>query len=329
MRILINAPLDEAHVRTIQRLFPQVEFKFVPPEQTPTVQDLQNVEVLYTNLAGFEPADAPSLKLVQLNTAAANLAMDKPVWRSDLPLATVSGAYTTAVAECAWAMLLALTRRIPTAVHMQDERNSDVEPLEAEELYGRTLGIVGYGSIGRHIARIAQAVGMRVLACKRDPQNRRDTHYMLPNTGDPDGIIPEVWYGIAQIVEMVSQCDVVIVTLPLTRATAGLIDGRVFGAISSHAYFLNIGRGPVVDEPALIECLRAGAIKGAALDVTVEEPLPDESPLWDMPNVLLLPHIASYTDKQSYRAGELLIENLKRVLDGKEPFNLVDRELMY
>jgi phosphoglycerate dehydrogenase-like enzyme len=329
MKILINAPFADEHIATLRRILPQLELAFVPPEAAPVAGDLADVDVLYTNSADFDASAAPQLKLVQLNTAAANMAMDKPVWRSQIPLATVSGAYTTAVAECAWAMLLALTRRIQNACRMQSERSSDTDLVQGEELYGRTLGIVGYGSIGRHIARIAQAFGMRVLACKRDPQNRHDSHYALPNAGDPLGLIPAAWFGIEQLQEMLPQCDVVIVTLPLTGTTGGLIDRRAFEAMPRHAYFMNIGRGPVVNEDDLIAALQEGLIKGAALDVTTIEPLPDESPLWDMPNVLLLPHVASWTDKQAYRAGEVLIANVQRLLNREIPYNLVSRKNMY
>lgn len=329
MKILINAPFEEEQLEALRQVAPEVELSFVSPEESLKATDLENVDVLYTNFADFDPVQAPQLKLVQLNTTAANLVLDRPVWNSTLPLATVNGAYTTAVAECAWSMLLALTRRIQNACRMQSERNSDTDLVQGEELYGQTLGIVGYGSIGRHIARIAQAFGMRVLACKRDPSRRRDTRYSLPNTGDPEGAIPEAMYGLADLHDMLRQCDVVIVTLPHTDATESLINRSAFEAMPRHCTFMNIGRGPVVNEDDLIEALRSGAIKAAALDVSVIEPLPDESPLWDMPNVLLLPHVASWTDRQVYRANELLIANVQRLLNGETPYNLVDRGQMY
>ena len=191
------------------------------------------------------------------------------------------------------------------------------------------MGIIGYGSIGRQIAKIAQALGMKVLACKREPDKKCQTSYRIPGTGDPEGRIPEAWFGTDQLTLMLGRCDVAVITLPLTPATRGLVGKQELEALPSHAYVLNVGRGPVLDEAALIDSLQMGRLAGAALDVFDLEPLPVENPLWRLPNVLVMPHIASWTKLQSYRAAEVLIENLSRYLKGEPLINVIDKNSMY
>ena len=176
---------------------------------------------------------------------------------------------------------------------------------------------------------MADAMGMTVLACKRNPDQRRDDAYLLPGTGDPDGKIPKAWFGADQITDMFRQSDVAMIALPHVPTTEGMIGKKELSALPRHAYVANVGRGAVMNEPELIEALKSGTIAGAALDVFVEEPLPSASPFWKMPNVLVMPHIASWTKMQSHRASGVLIENLKRDLGGQPLINLVDKKIMY
>lgn len=326
--LLLDAivPLDQAE--RIRTLSPAITMTTVSPfggHLSPSV--LQNASVLYTTHADFDPADAPNLRWVQLNTAAVNHVMTRPVFKSDLPIANVGGAYTVAVAEFTLAMLLALTRRIALCCNYQRDHlwPEDYQLVQGEDLYGKTMAIVGYGSIGRQVARLAQCLGMKILACKRDPTNKRDESFLLPGTGDPDGTIPKAWFGPHQIAEMFRQCDVAVVTLPLTPHTERIVGAAELAALPKHAYLLNVGRGPVIDETALIACLQASRIAGAALDVFAEEPLPASSPFWKLPNVLILPHIGSWTNMQAHRATEVLIENLLRHLKGQPLINVIDK----
>jgi phosphoglycerate dehydrogenase-like enzyme len=271
------------------------------------------------------------LRWVQLNTAAVDGVLNQPIARTEVQIANVKGAYSVAVAECAIGMLLAVTRRIPVASEFQSQRRwpQDYSPFLGEDLFGSTMGIVGYGSIGRQIGKLAQALGMKVLACKRTPDDKRDTGYCIPGTGDPEGRIPEAWFGTDELALMMSRSDVVVITLPLTPATIGLVGKRDLDSLPPHAYVVNVGRGAVLSETALIESLRTGRIAGAALDVFELEPLPAESPLWGLPNLLVMPHLASWTRQQSERAGEVLIENLSRDLQGLPLINVIDKSAMY
>lgn len=332
MIVLIDTHLPDESVAQIGKLSPRIQLVRVPTPGMPLPKDaLKDAEVIYTGSADFDPADAPRLRWVQTNTAATNPQAGRPMWRSNIPVANVSGAYSAAVAECAMGMLLALTRRITLGCRFQAERKwpENTGDWCGEDLYGTTMGIVGYGSIGRHIAKIADSMGMGVLACKRNPDQRGDDAYLLPGTGDPEGKIPKAWFGADQVADMFRRSDVAMITLPHVPTTDRMIGKKELAALPRHAYVANVGRGAVIDEPELVSALKSGAIAGAALDVFTEEPLPSASPLWDMPSVLVMPHIASWTKTQGLRAAGVLIENLKRDLAGQPLVNVIDRKWMY
>jgi phosphoglycerate dehydrogenase-like enzyme len=268
---------------------------------------------------------------VQVDTAAVNTVATRPIARTAIPVANVRGAYTPAVAEFTLGLILTLTRRLRKCSALQREGKwvEDYASVQGENCYGKTMGIVGYGSIGRHLARIAQAMGMSILACKRNPEIRKDTGYQPPNTGDPKGVIPSAWFGVDQVERMFADCDFAVVTLPYTPETKGLIGRKQLEALRPHAYVVNVGRGGVVDEAALAELLAAGRLAGAGLDVFANEPLEPSSPLWKMENVIIAPHVASYTRDQNHLAAEVLIENLTRELAKKPLVNVVDLKRGY
>ena len=292
---------------------------------------LARAHVIFTGKVDFDPAATPQLHWIQLNTVAVNHILDKPVAKSGIPVATVSGAYSAAVAEFTIGVMLALTRRFSKihSLQLNSRWPSDFAVVLGENCYGKTMGIVGYGSIGRHIARIADAMGMKVLAFKRRPKEHSSDHFHLPGTGDPDGTIPQEWFGVGQLPAMLQKSDVAVVTLSLTLHTRHMIGRRELEALPSHAYLINVGRGSVIDEAALAEHLQAGRIAGAALDVFGMQPLQPESPFWKLSNVIVSPHIGSYTREQSEMAAEVLIENLSRYLDGAPLVNVVDMEQEY
>ena len=332
MVIIIDATLPPDQAEKIQQLSCAIQLVRMPTVGGALPKDaLREAEIIYTAAANFNPADAPRLRWVQVNTAAIEHFAERPVMRTAIPVANVTGAYTTAVAECALAMLLAVTRRIPLGCQFQarHEWPEDYEPWRGDDLYSQTMGMVGYGSIGRQIARIVQAMGMNVLACKRNPAVHGDASYALPDTGDPDGDIPTAWFGFGQLRDMLRQSDVAMITLPQTPETRGMIGRAELDALPHHAYVVNMGRGRVVDETALLDSLRSGRLAGAAFDVFAEEPLPAADPLWTAPNLLIMPHIGSWTKLQERRATEVFIENLQRDLRGDPLVNVVDKKLMY
>jgi phosphoglycerate dehydrogenase-like enzyme len=198
------------------------------------------------------------------------------------------------------------------------------------EIRGATLGVIGYGSIGREVARIARsAFGMTVLACKRDPAARTDPGYALPGTGDPEGTLPEAWFGPPELPRMLRRSDVVVLCAPLTAETHGLIDRAAIEAMKPTAFFVNVGRGASVDEAALAAVLRARRIAGAAIDVFAEEPPAAGHPFYELDNVIVSPHVSGFLPSYDDRCCDLFAENLRRYLGGAPLLNLVDRARGY
>jgi phosphoglycerate dehydrogenase-like enzyme len=298
--------------------------------------DYADVDVLYGNALPRDPAKAPRLKWVQLHMAGPDSLHDHPMYtQTGVALTTTSGVHAATVAEYAITVLLALAHRVPRMVEWKGKGSWPPDeqrwPLFVPtEVRGATLGLVGYGSIGRELARIAKsAFAMTVLACKRDPSERRDTGYCRPGTGDPEGLLPEAWFTPAQLDELLAGSDVVVMCAPLTRETRHLFDAKAFGAMKSSAYFINVGRGGSVDETALVNALKDGRIAGAAIDVFAQEPPPKKHPLYALDNVIVSPHVSGFLPTYDDHCTTLFTENLRRYLAGRPLLNLVDRSLGY
>jgi D-2-hydroxyacid dehydrogenase (NADP+) len=222
-------------------------------------------------------------------------------------LASAAGVNAEAVAEHAMALMLALARRIPEARDNQNARRwrgmiSEIGARE-DQLTGKTLLVIGLGRIGGRLARLAKAFDMHVIATKRDP----DT-----GTSGADAV-----YGNDRLPELWGQADIVALTCPLTPQTENLIDATALAAMKPTAHLINVARGRVVNEPALIEALQQQRIAAAGLDVTREEPLPASSPLWAMPQVLITPHSAGETQRYEDGVLDILLDNLERLWRGE------------
>ena len=273
---------------------------------------------------------APHLKWVQLLSAGADHAM-AALGAASFSMTTASGIHATPIAEYTIASMLAYAHRFHLMVRAQlrHEWLRSGFPGTVEELSGKILGVIGYGSIGRETARLAKAFGMRVLALKRDPGNRRDEGWCPAGLGDPDGVIPAEFFGSNQREEIVRESDYLTVTLPGTEHTRKFLGAREIAAMRPGAYIVNIGRGEVIDETALVEALKAGKIGGAGLDVFEKEPLPKESPIWDLENVILTPHMSGANRGYMDKACALFADNLRRFTTGQPLLNVVDRRLGY
>ena len=297
----------------------------VPPDAWSTV------EVIYAYNALPEPDQAPRLRWVQGTTAGVDPVLDNPMFRDQVMLTNTSGIHAVSVSEQALTLLLGLSQRLPAFA--RDQRRAEwhqkthlVSALP--ELRGATIGIVGYGSVGREIGRLASAFGMRVLALKRTDE-RVDHGYIIPGVGDPEGVIPERYYNPNELRGMLSECDYVVLAVPLTKVTRHMIGFDELKAMKPSAYLVNIARGGVVNEPVLIQALRERWIGGAGLDVFSEEPLPADSPLWGLENAILTPHIAGSSPYYNDRALDVFAKNLRRYLAGEALLNQIDIELGY
>lgn len=249
---------------------------------------------------------APRLRFVQSISAGVNQYDQARFVDKGVRLASAQGVNEVAVAEHAMALLLAIKRHLHTGRDNQNRQHwrpmiADIGARE-DELRGKTLLIVGYGRIGQRLARLARAFEMRVLGLRRSPAG---------DTGAADAV-----HGVDQLSALLPQADAVVLTCPLTPATTGLIGPASFALMQPSAVLINVARGAVVDEPALIAALSEGRIAAAGLDVTVEEPLPAASPLWRMPNVVLTPHSAGETRAYEDNVLDLMLGNLERLWRG-------------
>ncbi|HEU5294246.1 MAG TPA: D-2-hydroxyacid dehydrogenase [Burkholderiaceae bacterium] len=266
--------------------------------------DVLVVSMLWKNdLAG----SAAKLRFIQSISAGTDQ-YDKGLLRErGIRLASAAGVNAQAVAEHAMALVLALARRLPEARDNQHAKRwramiSEIATRE-DQLTGKTLLIIGLGRIGARLARLAKAFDMRVVAVKRNPASA---------TGGADAV-----YGIDRLRELLGQADVVALTCPLTPETEHLIDAAALAAMKSSAHLINVARGRVVDESALIDALQQRRIAAAGLDVTREEPLAVSSPLWTMPNVLITPHTAGETQCYEDAVIDILLDNLDRLWRGE------------
>lgn len=292
----------------------------------------QDVEVLYAIHPPTTLEDAPGLKWLQLHTAGADHIIDTPVWNSDVIITSASGIHVTAIGEYVLAQMLALSRRLPRMIDCQRRAewpSGRWNKFVGRELRGSTVGVIGYGSIGREVARLASSFGVRVLAVKRSPKKRADSGFTLPGAGDLDGTIPEAFYAPEQLRTVLAQSDYVVLAVPSTDKTVKMIGETELRAMPDHAYLINIARGDIIDQEALIRALREGWIGGAGLDVFDPEPLPEDSPLWDFENVIISPHVSGFTPRYDDYATDLFSENLRRYLAGEPLLNRVDRQRGY
>lgn len=333
--VLVTHPFAEPLLEEIGAVSRRLEVRLQAPrdERDDISQFLRgDEEVIYCYVPPRDLAKAPSLKWVQLHWAGIDHLRGHPILESEIQVTTASGIHAVPIGEFTFALLLALARKLPKVVRYQERAEwirNRWEVLSGLELGGKTIGIVGYGSIGREIGRIARyGFHMRVLAMRRtmNPPRRR---YNEPGVGDPEGRIPEAWYAPAQLTEMLAACDVVVLAAPATSETKNLIGEEQLRAMRPHALLVNIARGDLIDDRALVTALKEGWIAGAGLDAFSIEPLPRGSQLWHMYNVIVSPHISGMTGKYDERAAALFAENLRRYLTGLPLLNLASRELEY
>lgn len=328
IEILITMPFPENLVNQLRDVSPRLQItvrKARKAEEIPA-EIWAKTQVLYTNYVLPAPEQAPELRWIQFHWAGIDHAIDDPILRQpDVVATTLSGAAASQMAEYIVMMFLALGHRLPdlTAHQRHSEWPRDRwERFSPQELRGSIVGIVGYGSIGRQVARLLQPFKAIVLATKRNAMNPKDTGYSPEGQGDPEGDFVRRLYPAEALHSMLKECDFVAVTVPKTPETEGLIKAEELAVLKPTAFLVDVSRGGIVDHSDLIPALRDRKIGGAALDVYPEEPLPQDSPLWKLPNVILTPHISGVTTHYDERAVELFAENLHRYLAGLPLYNL-------
>jgi len=283
---------------------------------------LRDAEVMFTiSLRPQQFALTHNLCWIHAPTAAVHQLLSAELTASNVVLTNSREVHGPVVAEHVMALIFALAKKIPQATIFQQKHEWGQEAIwktgqHPREIAGATLGLIGVGSIGARVAHMASALGMRVIAVREHVEK-----------GRPEGV--EVVFPPSALNDLLGQSDYVVVAAPLIGATQGLINAARFSAMKPNAYLINVGRGPQVDDAALVEALRNRQIAGAALDVFEREPLPADSSLWGAENLLITPHTAGLTEKLWHRHYELFSDNLRRYLAGQPLRYVVDKQKGY
>ncbi len=328
--VLITVAFTDEQVDQLREISPQLRIRAQAaktPEDIPA-EIWEQVEILYTDRLVPPPDAVPKLRWVQFHYAGVDHVASSPLLRDPRVTATtISGAASPQVAEHALLMMLALGHKIPELHSLQTKAEwprERWERMKPVELRNSTVGLVGYGSIGREIARLLQPFGARILAAKRDAMHPQDADYEIEGAGDPQGDLFTRLYPGEAVKSMIKECDFIVVCVPLTPDTRGMIGEAEIAEMKPGAYLVDVSRGGIVNHAALIEALQNKKIGGAALDVFPEEPLPTTSPLWKLPNVLISPHVSGISQYYAGRALMAFAVNLKRYLNDQPLLNRFD-----
>jgi phosphoglycerate dehydrogenase-like enzyme len=314
VRILLNSDLSDRHCEQVLAVSPEVEL-VRPASREELLEQMPQANAVFGSLDREMFLRAERLQWVQTWGAGVDGVLFKEFVESEVVLTSAKGTVGVHLADHAMALLLSLTRGIVRAVRepgwgpKMDIRNA------AWELVDRTMGIVGLGGTGRELATRASAFGLRVIAV--DPEK----------VGVPQCV--DACWGMDRFSELLSISDIVAICAPLTTETSGLFDQEAFRQMRSHALLINVTRGGIVDEVALVGALKEGEIGGAGLDVTPQDPLPADHPLWDMPNVVITPHVAGGSPNRQDRIVSLICENLKRLIAGLPLLSEIDKRKGY
>ena len=296
------------------------EFERSPEQEARWRSLLQRADVLFdfdrSNPREL-PALAPRVQWIQATSSGIGEYVSAMGYAASMPrtvFTTARGVHAQPLAEFCFMTMFAFHKKLLQG--LRDQRRKHWERFAAGDLQGQTLVIVGVGSVGGEIARMARVFGMRVVGVKRSVERIAASDLHL-----------DVLYGPADLPRALAEAQNLVLIAPRTAETEGMIGAKELAMLPKGAVFINIARGALVDEPALIDALRAGHLLGAGLDVFATEPLPADSPLWDMENVIICPHSASTSYRENERITELFCENLKRFLDGRPLLNRFDPAL--
>ena len=313
MRIVLCYPIQPRHLEQFRAAAPDAEIVDAGQERIAT--EILTADVFMGHAKVPVPWDKVvgqgRLKWIQSSAAGLDHCLAPEVIASEIQVTSASGLFADQVAEQTFALLLGLLRGLPTFFRAQQKREFIRRPTR--DLHGATAGIVGFGGNGRRIAEVLAPYRCRILATD-----------VFPREQPPH--VEAIWPA-ERLHEMLGLCDIVILCVPLNSATQHMIGAAEMAAMRPGAVLINVARGPVIDEQSLIVALQSGRLAGAGVDVTEVEPLPVDSPLWDLPNVIITPHVGAQSAARADDTTELLCENLRRYLAGEPLLNLVDKQL--
>ena len=312
IRVLIASGISQEVAAMLQNAPPEMDIHFLP-EGAQLSEHISDVEILYGVVSEEAFPHAKSLQWVMQPFVGVERSMYPAFKESPITLINSKRLYGPQLAEHAFALLLSLTRGVNTQLELMREK--EWKWLPCVEVSGMTMGILGLGGIGRAVAQRAKAFEFEVIAVDPEPMEKPDT---VDELGQLD------W-----LPEFLSRSEVLTVCCPITPQTHKLLSHAEFEALPEGCYFINVSRGKVVDEDALIASLKSGKLAGAGLDVTYTEPCPTDNPLWTLPNVILTSHTAGASQNIAKRAMETFLDNMHRYVNGESLINVVDKEKGY
>jgi phosphoglycerate dehydrogenase-like enzyme len=327
VRILSDIALTDSAIRQLEAN-PDVRVQVLPPHDKTwdlPPDAMRDAEILLCKLPPRNLDLLTELKLIQISSVGYehlrhfNFA-DRPI-----RFCNARGLYDTAIAEWNLAMMINLARDVRGMMRNQEQAWWERADRFQQEIRGRIVGLWGYGGIGRATARLAKALGMTVHAMTRSGVGPRLNTYVEPGAGDPEGLLPDRVFTAGQEREFLRGLDFLILALPRTRQSNGMIGEEELRNLPRSAYLLNPARGPIVQEQALLRALSEGWIAGAALDTHYAYPLPPEHPLWRLTNVILTPHISGADKSDAFppRMADLFVRNVQRYCSGQPLLNEV------
>ena len=317
MKVVIHAVEGEKHYGLLDGTLPGLEIVRAKSAEE-AIELIPDADVFFGRPTDELLKAAKKLRWIQAPSAGVEFVGSLPeLVENDMLLTNTRGAHGPSIAEHVFGLLLAFTREIPTCLDMQRDRKWTREGLyrSAREIMGSTMGIVGFGQIGRNIAKRAEGFDLNLLAV--DAQAVDGTPF-----------VESVW-PVARLHDLLEQSDIVVITVPLSDSSRDLIDAEAIAKMKPDAYLIAISRGGIVNEEALAEALKSGHLAGAGIDVTVNEPLNEDSPLWDAPRLILTPHLAGASDPKERRVVEIFRDNLVRFDAGEPLINQVNKRLGY
>ncbi|HHW27580.1 MAG TPA: D-2-hydroxyacid dehydrogenase [Firmicutes bacterium] len=313
MKILATRPWKEWEKQAISRAVKDAEF--LEPGPVPIEELIEEADVLFgsSQVPLDRVASSKTLKLVQARSTGADRFLTEEFKKSKIILTTARGVHAPPVAEHAVALMMAVAYNFRT--NDKNQREKTWGEHSVNRLYGKTAGILGMGTIGEEIAKRCKGLDMNVIGTRKDPSK---------GSANVEKVFP-----LDRLPEFLASSDVVLCSLPGTPDTYHFLAEKEFRVMKPSALVINVGRGSVINEKDLIKALSEGWIAGAGLDVFEEEPLPPDSPLWDMPNVVITPHSAGYAPDNERKIIEILIQNLVNLQEGLPLVNVVDKEAGY
>ncbi len=328
LAILISFQPDEKAFSRIRQICPGADIRVGPWADDVAVniprELVKGAEVLLceTPPANFHQFD--QLKWIQLTSHGYAQVLDLPIIERGIRVTIGTGVHDIPIAEWNIMMLLMWHRHMLEMLRKQREKTWDPAARFQAELRGSVVGFCGYGGIARETARIGKAMGLVIWALKYDGTvKKRSLKYCVQDTGDTQGVLPDKVFGPKQKEEFLAGLDYLLVTLPLTPTTRGIIGEKELRMLKSSAVLINPARAHIIEEEAYIECLRQGWIRGSSLDVHYVSPLPAEHPLWSMSNLIMTPHISGENANPHFlsRMYDIFIHNVERYCKGEPLLN--------